>query len=173
MTETPLRVRTADAADATRCLEIYAPSVRDTATSFELEVPTVTEMARRIEMANRQHCWLVAELTGRVVGYAYGGKLRTREAYRYAAEVSVYVAAETRRGGVAGGLYTALFERLDALGYCQLYAGITLPNGPSVALHERCGFSAVGRFPNAGFKFGRWHDIGWWHRELRSAPLHR
>ncbi len=170
MSETALRVRSADAADAPRCREIYAPSVRDTSTSFELEVPTRAEMARRIETANRQHCWLVAELSNRVIGYAYGGTFRTREAYRYSAEVSVYVAAEARRGGVASGLYEALFERLDALGYCQLFAGITLPNDPSVVLHERCGFTAIGRFPKAGFKFGRWHDIGWWHRELRSAP---
>ena len=83
-------IRDATRSDAARCLEIYAPYVRDTVISFETEVPTPAEMAQRIEAAVATHAWLVLEDDGRVVGYAYGAPFNPRAAYRWSTSVSVY-----------------------------------------------------------------------------------
>lgn len=165
-----LEIRMARATDAAACREIYAPSVLDSSTSFEVAVPAVPEMAARIEHALQKHQWLIAQdPSGQVLGYAYAGAFRNRAAYRFGAETSVYTAPAEHRRGIGRQLYEALLAGLRDQGYFQAYAGITLPNAASVAFHERLGFTAVGRFPRAGFKFGRWHDVGWWHRPLRDG----
>lgn len=163
-------IRMATPADAPAVQEIYAPIVRDTATSFEYEIPTVEEMRRRIEATLEKHPWLVCERDSRVIGYAYAGTHRARAAYQWTAEVSVYVAADARRGGVAFRLYTALFDELRRRGFHMAVAGITLPNPPSVALHERMGFVPLGVFHEIGYKFGAWRDVGWWEMKLQTLP---
>lgn len=164
-----LRIRTAHAGDADGVHDIYAPIVRDTSISFETEPPTVEELAARIEAANRTHLWLTAERDGRVAGYAYGGPHRSRQAYRFSVEVSVYVHPEAQGHRVGARLYQRLFTELAALGYFNAYAGITQPNVASSRLHARMGFEHVGTFPRVGFKFGAWHDVAWWHRPLRDG----
>jgi L-amino acid N-acyltransferase YncA len=166
-----VHLRMASPADADSVLAIYAPIVRETVISFETEPPASAEMRTRIESGAALWPWLVCEGAGELLGYAYAGTHRTRAAYRWCVETSVYVAAGARRGGVARALYRALFEILTAQGYCNAYAGITLPNAPSVALHEAVGFVRVGVYARVGYKFGAWHDVGWWARELRAhAP---
>ncbi|HLA64679.1 MAG TPA: arsinothricin resistance N-acetyltransferase ArsN1 family B [Rhodothermales bacterium] len=160
----PLRLVTPD--DAAALVAIYTPSVRDTAASFETEVPTAEDFAGRVRETLEQRPWLVAEDGGVVLGYAYAGPHRARAAYAWAVEPSIYVAAGAQRRGVARALYTALFDVLRAQGYGIACAGITLPNGASVALHEAFGFKPVGVFPRLGYKHGRWHDVGWWTLDL-------
>ncbi|MCW5936148.1 MAG: N-acetyltransferase [Fimbriimonadaceae bacterium] len=161
-------IRLATEADGDSVAHIYAPFVNGSAVSFESSAPLRAEMAARIVAVNRTHAWLVAEREGQVCGYAYGGPHRNREAYRWSTEVSIYLAPEARGRGVGRALYSRLFACLLAQGYCTLYSGITLPNAPSVAFHEAMGFDAVGVFPQAGFKLGRWHDVGWWSRVLQT-----
>jgi phosphinothricin acetyltransferase len=161
-----IRAATPDDAPAVRA--IYAPFVTDGATSFEAEVPDLDEVRRRIEATLATHPWLVAEDARGVLGYAYAGPHRARAAYRWAAEVSVYVAPRAHRRGVARALYTDLLDRLERQGFALALAGITLPNAPSVAFHEAMGFAPVGVFPALGFKHGAWHDVGWWSRRLRD-----
>lgn len=161
-----LTIRPALPGDADGILEIYAPIVRDTAISFELEPPSRDEIVRRISAA---HAWLVAEGAGRVLAYAYAGPFRPREAYRFSVEVTVYVRPDAHRRGIARALYDELFARLREKGFRQAIAAIALPNPASVALHERLGFRPVGVFRDVGFKFERWHDVGWWQRGLASA----
>ncbi len=160
-------IREASGADADAIRGIYAPIVEGTCTSFDLLPPSVEEMAGRIETTMLRYPWLVCEEDG-VVGYAYGTRFRGRAAYDWVCEVSVYVSSETRGRGIGCGLYTSLLGCLDVLGYHMAYAGITLPNNASVALHESMGFDAVGVFSHAGFKHGRWCDVGWWERVLRK-----
>jgi L-amino acid N-acyltransferase YncA len=131
--------------------------------SFELEPPTADEMAARIRAAR---VWLVAERDGRVVGYAYGGQHRAREAYNPTVEVSAYVDQSVHRAGVGRELYLALFDRLKQGGARLLVAGITLPNDASVAFHQALGFSRVGVFKSIGRKFGQWWDVAWWQLDL-------
>lgn len=160
-------IRHADAArDAAACAEIYAPFVRETAISFEDEPPDTAEFAQRIAQTSRSYPWLVAENDGRVVGYAYASAHRTRAAYRWAADVAVYVASDQRRRGVGRALYEALLGLLAEQRVRIACAGIALPNRASVALHEALGFQHVGVYRRIGWKAGAWHDVGWWQLEL-------
>lgn len=163
-------VREATAADAAACAAIYAPYVNDTAISFEIEPPSADEMAHRIATAAATHAWLVSDLDGRVVGYAYGGPMKARAAYRWSCEVSVYVDIGLHRGGVGRALYEALFVRLATRGYRTAVAGMTLPNPASEGLHHAVGFEPVGVFRGVGWKHGAWHDVGWMQRPLVVDP---
>ncbi len=162
-------IRRATRGDAAELLAIYAPIVETTAISFELVPPSVDEFAGRIEASNRAHAWLVMEREGRLAGYAYGGSHRARAAYNYSTEVSVYLHEDARGQGVGMALYQALFPLLAELGYYHAFAGITLPNDASTALHRKAGFTRIGVFPKVGFKFAAWHDVSWWHRPLREG----
>jgi phosphinothricin acetyltransferase len=155
--------------DGAACAEIYAPFVRDSAVSFEEQMLSGDEMAQRIERTSLTHPWLVAEADGAVVGFAYGTGHRERAAYRWAADVTVYVSEEHRRRGIGAALYGALLPLLGRQGFHVACAGITLPNEASVALHEKCGFGLVGVYRRIGWKLGAWHDVGWWQIELAPA----
>lgn len=163
----PIRLATRD--DAPGIAEIYAPIVRDTHLSAELEVPSVEEMRRRIESTIKTHPWLVAEADGRIAGYAYATTFRARLAYQWCAEVSVYIHEDFRRQGLGKKLYANLLDRLRAAEFRHAIAVIALPNPPSVAMHEQFGFVPVGVFPGLCFKLGRWYDIGWWRLGLGVA----
>jgi phosphinothricin acetyltransferase len=163
-------IRDADPAlDAGACAAVYEPFVTDSAISFEETPPDAAEFANRIERITRRHPWLVAELDGEVVGFAYGSPHRERAAYRWAADVSVYLAAKAHRRGIGRELYQTLFELLKRQGLQTLCAGITLPNEASVGLHEALGFRRIGVYRRIGFKRGCWRDVGWWQLELLPA----
>lgn len=163
-------IRMATGADAERVRAVYAPYVESTAVSFESVVPSIEEMAGRITGRQPSYPWLVAEEGGwGVVGYAYAGRFAARAAYAWSVETSVYVADAARRRGVGRGLYTALFRVLAAQGYLRVFGGIALPNPASVGLHESMGFTPSGVYRGVGWKFGAWHDVGWWQRPLGDA----
>ncbi|MFN2465688.1 MAG: arsinothricin resistance N-acetyltransferase ArsN1 family B [Candidatus Dormibacteria bacterium] len=164
-----MRVRDATEADAEACAAIYAPYVRDTAVSFETEVPSTAEMAARITASLGTHAWLVLEDEGRVLGYAYGSRFKTRAAYRWACEVSVYLEVGRRRTGAGRALYEVLFDRLRQRGFRVAIAGMTLPNDGSVGLHRAMGFAPVGTYRRIGWKHGAWHDVAWAQRELMAG----
>jgi L-amino acid N-acyltransferase YncA len=159
-------VREATVGDAAAVHEIYAPVVRETTISFEIEPPSVEEMGTRIAAALTDWTWLVAEERGEVLGYAYSSKHRDRAAYSTSVDLAVYVAPSAQRRGVARTLYGELFPRLAAQGRHMAFAGIALPNDPSVKLHQSLGFTHVGIYREVGFKFGAFHDTSWWQRRL-------
>ena len=165
-------IRMARVSDAAAIAEIYAPHVTHSAASFELVPPDANEMAQRIAKVLERTPWLVAEEDGGVLGYAYGTKHREREAYQWSVEVSAYVRSGVQRGGIARGLYERLFQILVRQGFYSAFAGITLPNPASVGFHEALGFKKIGEFHKIGFKFGAWHDTGWYERALQpyAAP---
>jgi L-amino acid N-acyltransferase YncA len=162
----PVIVRQATREDSDQIAAIYRPIVKDTAISFEADPPGSDEMARRIESALKNHEWLVAESGGAIAGYAYATRYRERHAYRFSAETTLYMHPDYQRQGIGRALYSALFESLSSLGYHRAFAGITLPNDPSVALHLAFGFEQIGVFKEAGFKFDRWHDVAMWQRDV-------
>jgi L-amino acid N-acyltransferase YncA len=170
MSEPLLIIRSAVESDAPALLAIYRPFVESTAVSFETIAPSVQEFSARIARALAGWRWLVAERDGQCVGYAYGSSHRERPAYRWSVEVSAYVHPQHRRQGVARALYLRLFEELAAKGFCNAYAGTTVPNEASVALHRAVGFEPIGVFKAVGRKFGQWHDVAWFHRVLRDSP---
>ena len=161
-------IRLAAEADTEAMLAIYAPVVRETAISFELEPPSVEEFQSRIRSTLTRAPWLVCEIDSHVAGYAYAGPLRMREAYQWSVEVTVYVHADYRRLGVGSAVYTSLFECLRLQGYTNAYGGIALPNPGSVGLHEGMGFFHIGTYQNVGYKLGAWHDVGWWQLEMKT-----
>jgi phosphinothricin acetyltransferase len=163
-------IRAASELDAEACAAIYAPYVTGTAITFEIEPPTPGEMARRIVRAQETHAWLVLESDGRVVGYAYGGQMKPRAAYRWSCEVSIYLELGRRRTGGGRALYEALFARLTERGYRTAVAGMTLPNDASVGLHAALGFEPIGTYRSIGWKLDGWHDVAWAQRTLASSP---
>lgn len=152
-------IRDATSADAEACAAIYEPYVRDTAITFETDPPTPAEMATRIARAAETHAWLVAEVGGIVIGYAYAGPFATRPAYRWSCEVSVYLEQGRRRTGAGRALYDVLLPRLTARGFRVAVAKTTLPNAPSLGLHTALGFQPVGTHPKIGWKHNTWHDV--------------
>jgi phosphinothricin acetyltransferase len=156
--------------DAEAILTIYAPIVRDTAISFEVEPPTRVAMHERIATTLRHLPWFVCDRQGEMLGYVYASSHRSRAAYQWSVDVSVYIHAQARRAGIGRALYHALFELLILQGFYNCYAGITLPNPASVGLHEALGFQPVGVYQAVGYKLGVWHDVGWWQRALQPRP---
>ena len=153
-------LRPAAERDIARITDIYAHHVLSGLASFEVAPPDAAEIARRrADLLAEGLPYLVAELEGAIVGYAYAALYRTREAYRYTVEDSIYV----DRGAVGRGVGRLLLERLivecTALGFRQMVAVIgDSANRASIALHVACGFRHVGLLPSVGFKFGRWVD---------------
>lgn len=166
------RVRLATPDDAGRISRIYAPIVRHTAISFEVDPPTAEEMAQRIERTTARLPWLVLERGGEVSGYAYATTHSSRAAYAWSVDVSAYVDEPYRGTGIGKALYTALLAVLKAQGFYNAYAGVALPNPASVRLHESVGFHPVGIYRKVGYKLGAWRDVGWWQLSLRekNAP---
>jgi phosphinothricin acetyltransferase len=152
--------------DAAACAAIYAPYVTGSVASFEDYAPSSAEIAARMHAA---HAWLVAERDGVVIGYAYGSPHRERAAYRWAADVAVYIDACSHRAGVGRALYTQLFEQLRAIGLWTLCAGIAQPNDASSGLHRAMGFVPVGTYRRIGWKAGAWHDVEWLQLDLRPG----
>jgi L-amino acid N-acyltransferase YncA len=152
--------------DAAACAAIYAPYVDSGATSFEEIAPDARRFRSRIATITRTHPWLVLEDGGRVTGYAHASTHRSRPAYRWTAEVGIYVDVAYHRRGGGGRLYAALLELLRRQNLRVALAGITLPNDASVGFHRALGFEAVGIYRGVGWKQGAWHDVSWWQLAL-------
>lgn len=146
-------------ADAAALAEIYNPYIEHTTISYEFEPVSAEEMARRIERITAAHPWIKAEEDGVLLGYAYGSEYRSRPAYQWDAEVTVYVRQDRRTRGVGYALYTRLLEILREQNYVNLYALIDHPNVASEGLHARCGFTNTAVLPKTGFKNGAWRDL--------------
>ena len=164
-----IHIRLAKESDAGQILTIYAPIALNTAISFELAPPGIEEMEQRIKDVLGSHVWLVCEDGPRLLGYAYASKFRPREAYQWAAEVTVYVAAAEQRRGMGKALYRSLLEVLRLQGFRMAVGVIALPNDASVSLHQALGFQQAAFFERVGYKLGRWHDVGWWQLALGDA----
>jgi L-amino acid N-acyltransferase YncA len=165
-----LMLRHADATiDGEACAAIYAPFVSDSAVSFEEEPPDAAGMTARIRRIESTHPWLIVEIDGVPAGFAYASPHRVRRAYRWAADVSVYVDPRHHRRGLGSMLYGALLALLRRQRLHVACAGITLPNDASVRLHESLGFLPVGVYRSVGWKGGAWRDVGWWQLTL-SPP---
>lgn len=175
MTTPEPAVRDATPDDAAAVAAIYDHYVVDTIATFECEPIGTEAMAERIAgVVADGYPYLVATLGGRVVGYSYAARFRPRAAYLHSVETTVYLAPDLIGAGVGTALYRELLTRLERL-ECpstvhSAFAVIALPNKASIALHERFGFTWVGLLPEAGWKLGRWIDVGYWHRLIGGEP---
>ncbi len=163
-------IRNAIPADADAIAAIYNHYILNTTISFEEEVVNGADMAARIaDIQQAGLPWIVLEIGDAIVGYAYATKWRTRRAYRYAVESSVYL--DKDRGGKRYGtaLYAYLLEQLRQRGCHMVIGGVAQPNPASVALHEKFNFRKVALFSEVGFKFERWIDVAYWELRLQDA----
>jgi len=159
-------IRPVQLRDAPVLADLYNLYIRDTTITFEEEEVTAVEMASRIEKVTASYPWIVWEVDGVVLGYAYGSTWRTRHAYRFATETTVYLAPGVQGQGIGARLYEALMVELKARGFHSALGCLALPNEASVRLHEKLGFQKVGHMKEAGWKFGAWVDVGFWERML-------
>ncbi len=169
----PPTVRDSAADDIAAIRRIYAHHVRHSLASFEEEPPSEREMARRrMDVIGRNLPYLVAEVEGAVVGYSYVSPYRTRSAYRFSLENSVYVDEGLRGRGIGRTLLTALIARCESGPWRQMIAVVgDSANTASIRLHERCGFRRIGTLTSVGFKFGRWVDSVLLQRALGGGAL--
>lgn len=161
-------LRLATPADAKGLLEIYAPYISNTSFTFETEVPSIEEFAKRISTYLINWPWLVYEVDGMIAGYAYATRHRERTAYQWCIESSVYIHDDFQRNGIALALYTALFEILKIQGFRNVYAVINLPNDRSVSFHEQVGFTHFATYEKVGYKLGKWKNVGWWKLSIND-----
>ena len=171
-----VKIRRAVPEDAARLVEIYGYYVEKTAISFEYTVPGPEEFRGRMERIMARYPYLVAEVDGRVAGYAYAGAFVGRAAYDWACELTIYLDPEARKCGLGRALYGAMEKVLRAMGVLNLYACIGYPRGGddeylnsnSADFHAHLGFEKVGTFTACGYKFGRWYDMIWMEKIIRQ-----
>jgi len=169
MTEGTMELRIVSENDAEELLNIYAPYVRDTAISFEYQVPSAAEFRRRIRSILRSYPYIAAIEDGKIRGYSYAGAFKEREAYRHAVEMTVYVDRQCRGRGIGTALYAGIEKILIRQGILNLNACIGYTprsNDPyltnaSMTFHEHEGYHLAGRFEKCGYKFNNWYDMIW------------
>jgi L-amino acid N-acyltransferase YncA len=163
-----MKLRPATTADIPAITAIYAHAVRHGTASFELEPPAEAEMTRRMQaVLDGKFPYLAAEIDGKLAGYAYASLYRTRPAYRFTVENSVYVAADMHRRGVGKALLQRLIDECAARGYRQMIAVIgDSDQAASIGVHKACGFEPAGNLKSIGWKFDKWLDTPLMQRAL-------
>lgn len=160
-----MRVREATSEDAVRVAAVYNDYIE---TNFTLETEQVTPelMAERIEAAKDKYNWLLAEVDGEIIGFAYYKKFRQNIAYNHTVESTIYLEKKYHGKGYGKNLYQALIDDAAAKGYREMIGGVLIPNVPSVKLHERVGFRKVAHFEQISIKAGKYIDVAFWQRTL-------
>lgn len=162
-------IRPAQAADGADLARIYNHYVLNTTVTFEEEPIAGAAMAERLAETRATGLpFLIAEANGVIVGFAYASKWKGRCAYRFSAEVTIYLDCDFGGRGIGSALYDQLLPALRAQGLHAAIAGIALPNDASIRLHEKYGFVPIGTFREVGRKFERWIDVGYWQRVFDS-----
>ena len=164
-------IRFAKEADIPAILDIYGPYVLHTAVSFEYSVPTLEEFTERFRSITAQFPWLVWEEAGKILGYAYGSLPFGREAYRWCAAGSIYLAPDAQGKGIGRKLYNALEAVLTAQGYRKIYAIITSDNPGSLRFHEHVGFRHLSTFQDCGIKFSKLYSVVWMEKDLNTGEI--
>lgn len=166
-------IKTVSESDAEELLKIYAPYVENTAITFEYNVPGADEFKSRIKNILKKYPYLKAVRNGEIIGYAYLGAFKERDAYIYSAETSIYVKRDERRSGVGRKLYDAIEKTAKLQNILNLNACIGVPRSEdehltldSVKFHEKLGYTLVGKFNFSGYKFNTWYDMIWMEKML-------
>lgn len=164
-----MKLRVATPADGASIFEIYSYYIENDTATFEISQITAEIMSKRIAQTLPSFPYLVCEIEGTVVGFAYAHRLGEREAFDFGAELCIYLSHRHCGGGVGTALYGALMALLREQGICNAYAGVTHENLGSLNFHRKFGFVPVGQIPRAGYKFGRWLDLCWLFKPMDST----
>lgn len=159
--------------DAEELLSIYAPYIKNTAISFEYEVPSLEEFKKRIQNITKELPYIKAVEDDKILGYAYATKFKNRKAYDWSVEVTIYVKSNFKRLGIGRLLYDTLENSLKQIGVLNMNACIAIPktndiylNKDSYYFHDKMGFQLVGTFHNSGYKFNNWYDMIWMEKMI-------
>ena len=148
--------------DARAICDIYNYYILNSISTFETDPLSVDEIAARIKQVTQKFPWIVYEQDEDLLGYAYADAWKTRKAYQYSVESTVYLKAGYYGQGIGSRLYMFLMDELKKLKIHAVIGGISLPNEASIALHEKLGFEKIGQFREVGNKFNKWIDVGYW-----------
>ncbi|MBC3765204.1 arsinothricin resistance N-acetyltransferase ArsN1 family B [Neptunicella marina] len=160
-------IRAVNKQDCAAVAQIYNHYVEHTTVTFEEMPVTAADIWLRVQQVQQAGLpWLVLEIEDEVLGYAYASPWKTRSAYRFSVETTVYLADKAKGQGLGTLLYQALFSALKHGGIHTAIGGITLPNDASIALHEKLGMKKMGQFEQVGYKFNQWLDVGYWQCQL-------
>ena len=161
-----IKIRMARETDTEEILGIYAPYIKDTVITFEYEIPTLNEFKSRIRKISADYPYLVCTKDEKIVGYAYSHRHMERAAYQWNVELSVYIDNSYLHCGMGKALYSALIEISKLQNIQNIYGGVTSPNKNSEKLHEYFSFKKLGVYHNTGYKFGKWHDVIWFEKNI-------
>lgn len=175
-----ITIRTAQLSDAPEILKIYAPYIENTAITFEYEVPSTREFEGRIAGTLKKYPYIVAIMEGKIVGYAYAGAFKSRAAYDWGVEMTVYVDRNLKRMGIGRILYEKIEVILGAQGILNVNACIGYPEKEdehltwdSVKFHDKLGYKKIGHFHECGYKFNRWYDMVWMEKLIGEHTDHQ
>lgn len=173
MQERKIHIRVAESTDAEEMLKIYAPYVEKTAITFDYEVPTLEEFTKKIVSLLKKYPVLLAESSGKVLGYAYADGFKNKKAYDWAVETTIYVAEDCKKMGIGRLLYNELECLLKQQNIVNLNACIAYAEKEdeyltydSVRFHEKLGYRMVGEFRQCGYKFNRWYHMVWMEKHI-------
>ncbi len=155
--------------DIVQLVEIYKPYVENTTVSFEFIPPTVQEFEQRVNTYSRDYPYLVAELDGEVIGFAYGSRLAERAGFNWSAQLSIYLAPRAKGLGIGREMYNIIMQIMEQQGIYAVYAIISTPNPDSIAFHSKMGFVECARLPRCGYKNNVWCDIVYMYKLLREC----
>ncbi len=162
-------IRNATLKDANQIAAIYNHYILNSIITFEETEIDVEEMSLRIQSVIEQFPWLVYEIDGEVIGYAYASKWKGRCAYKYSVESTVYLKNGVQGNGYGAQLYSELIKRLKQMKIHAIIGGVAIPNEPSVCLHKKLGFKKVAHFNEVGYKFKKWIDVTYWELLIPKA----
>lgn len=162
-------IRFAHQSDAAGILEIYAPYVLSTPVTFEVTVPKEQDFKLRIDSISASMPYLVCEIDGKIAGFAYAGAHKAAPAFSWNTSVNVYISDTYQRCNIASALYLAIISLLKAQGYRSIYAIVTASDVKSEAFHNAFGFSKVATLENVGYKFGAWHSLSIFEKQLDTS----
>ena len=158
-------IRKVNLKDATQIMNIYNYYVDHSIVTFDTEHAPLDEIHNKVQATMNLYPWIVYEVDGEILGYAYGSEWKAKDGYKHSAETTVYLKNGSIKKGLGTLLDQELINQLRELNFHALMGCITLPNEASIRLHEKFGFEKVGHFKEVGYKFDHWIDAGYW--ELR------
>jgi len=161
-----IKLRLANLEDAQEILDIYIPYIIDSNVTFEYSAPSLNDFENRMKKIIKKYPYIVAVWEEKIVGYAYAHVHMERAAYQWNVETSIYVDKDLKHRGIGRLLYSKLLEILKVQNVQNVYGCVTLPNENSERMHYAFGFQLVGKFHNTGYKFGKWHDVGWFELHI-------
>jgi len=161
-----IELRLAKLEDAQEVLDIYVPYIINSNVTFEYNAPSLDEFENRMKVIMKKYPYIVAVYQEKIVGYAYAHAHMERAAYQWNVETSIYIKADLKHQGIGTLLYCKLIEILKVQNVQNVYGCVTLPNENSERMHYAFGFQLVGKFHNTGYKFSKWHDVGWFELHI-------